>query len=221
VNAPLEAHQPPPQHTEPVRRPRGAALAKLGPYRSLGGAARRAGVALGLLTLLGACASRPRQPVNPAVSLPLYQGHDTELYDDSIEPAAFGMALDKVSFRGSALFRERTQHAALVARVRITTVTIGKIDDKSTYHLQFDVLEQPLAGEDAVRQMDIEVREGSRAYSLIHQLETRARNKTMIAMWKHFRQGEEDAVHFYAAPDDADTLAAVREDIALGALKQP
>jgi hypothetical protein len=146
--------------------------------------------------------------------LPPYTGRDKELFDDSIEASAVGMTMDKPTFRGDARFRERAQRATMVARVKITTVTIDKVDDRSTYHLTMAVIGVPLAGS-GESALELTLREGENAFPLVNQLREGLRDRTLLAMWKRFREGDDASAHFYAAPDDDGTVAAAKEAIVL------
>ena len=146
--------------------------------------------------------------------LPPYAGRDKELFDDSIEASALGMTMDKPTFRGDAKFRERAQKAGTVARVKITTVTIDKVDDRSTYHLTMAVIGAPIAGQ-ADAALELTLREGDNAFPLVNQLREGLRDKTLLAMWKRFHEGDGANAHFYAAPDDELTVAAAKEAIVL------
>src|SRR5262245_44162475 len=78
-----------------------------------------------------------------ARSLPPYTGHAVQLFDDTIEPAAVGLDLDR-SFqpRSDATLRERAQVSDAVLRVRIDTVTVREEGSKKSYELRLKSLEQ-------------------------------------------------------------------------------
>jgi hypothetical protein len=174
-----------------------------------------------MVSALTACGA-PQNPQAAALAaLPPYKGRDTELFNDSIEPAALGMAMDRPHFRGNQEFRERAQAAGFVGMAKITTVTVDKVEDRSTYHLRLTRVGAPFAGSDTSTTVDIDVRPHSAAYGLIHQVQTRAQGKTVTAMWKRYREGEEAVVHYYLAPDDAETVAAAKEAIALHEVAHP
>ena len=168
-------------------------------------------VALGSLAF--ACGA-PQNPRLAALSkLPVYEGKDAQLFDDTIEPAAFGMSMDRPHFRGDAKFRARAQAAGSLAQMKVTTVTIDKLDEKATYHLVLKRADR-LGGADEDG-LEIVVKEGAPGYSVIAQVKARARDKTVVAMWKHFRVGDEDVIHYYFAPDDQETVMAAKEAMAL------
>ena len=161
-----------------------------------------------------ACGAPQSKAQTELSKLPPFAGHDKELYDDSIEATALGMTMDKPTFRGDAKFRERAQKATTVARVKITTVTIDKVDERATYHLTMAVIGPVIAGEPDTA-LELTVHEGDNAFPLVNQLRENLRDKTLLAMWKRFREGDGANTHFYAAPDDELTVAAAKEAIVL------
>ena len=167
-------------------------------------------------SLLGAVAcGAPQSKTQLELSkLPAYAGRDKELFDDSIEPSGLGLTMDRPTFRGDAKFRERAQKAGTVARVKITTVTIDKVDDKATYHLTMAVVGAALSGR-AESALEVTIREGDNSFPVVNQLRENMRDKTLLAMWKRFHEGDDANAHFYAAPDDELTVAAAKEAIVL------
>jgi hypothetical protein len=78
-------------------------------------------------TMLGCGAGITQRP---AASLPVYDGHATQLFDDTIEPRAMGYELDRTPPpMNDALLRERAQVGDAVVRARVTTIT-SKEEDK-------------------------------------------------------------------------------------------
>jgi hypothetical protein len=152
--------------------------------------------------------------------LPAYTGASVKLYNDSIEPSALGLSLDKVSFKNDAVFRERVQQADVVSEVTITTVTIGKTEEKSVYFLQFEPQQGYTKQGLAADMIDLRVADGEGAYPLLNMIQTRARGRKFIGMWKRFREGNVATLHWYFAPDNEDTVAAVKEALTLRELTE-
>jgi hypothetical protein len=168
------------------------------------------------------CGPRQRGTQIDLSKLPPYTGTAQSLFNDNIEPAALGVSLEKPSYKGDATFRQRVQSADVVARVKVTTVTIGKSEEKTTYHLQLELEDQPFSrqqpGQD---ELEVSIPEGSYSYSVMNLVKARARGRQMIGMWKRFREGEEQAIHWYFVPEDPDSTAAVKEALALQELSRP
>ena len=152
--------------------------------------------------------------------LPEYTGGSLKLFNDSIEPSALGLSLERVSFKGDALFRERVQQADVVSEVLITTVTVGKTDEKSVYFLQFEPQQSYTKAGLANDMLELRVADGEGAYPLLNMIQSRARGRKFIGMWKRFRQGNVATLHWYFAPDNEDTVAAVKEALTLRELTE-
>lgn len=176
-------------------------------------------LAFGALLATGALAAGcggPRRPsVVPLAAMQPYDGLDRQRFDDSIDPAVLGLALDRADYRRDERFLARAQTAHGVARMRIVTISIDSSREGAPYRLQLRRLDAPLKHYDEAEAIDVEVRPGSPSYSLLRQYEAKLSNRTALAMWKRFRQNDEPSTHFYLAPDNDDAVAAAREALAL------
>ncbi|MFO0661712.1 MAG: hypothetical protein U0165_18045 [Polyangiaceae bacterium] len=195
-------------------------------YRSKLNAARaalkRSGHAAMLAALVGssligaqACLPQPSNASAEVRSLPEYKDQDATLFDDSVEPYAIGLSLDRPSSRGNSVFRSRAQNARSIMRMRIDTVTTGGGINRSVIRVGMKRVGKPLLGKDESEGFEVEVATGSNAFALFKQAGDRIQGRTVVCMWKLFRVNDEPTLHFYLAPDDDETLAAVRDAVAL------
>lgn len=175
--------------------------------------------ALGAPIVVGCGAPQSRAAADLA-KLPEYKGKDKELFDDSFDVSIAGLSMDKPIYKGDVRFRDRCQAADSIAKVKLTTVTIDKLESRSIFQLQLRVVERLGGPQTPPETVDVTIKEGDPAYGLMLQSNARLRGKTMVALWKRFRQNEEQAMHFVFAPDDPEVVAAVQEAIALSELKK-
>lgn len=186
-------------------------------------------LALALLAAVGpaaGCAAaqdRGATPADPLAGLRPWEGHDRDVFDDNIDPAAVGFSLDGPSPRADRFLRERAQTADVVARVRVSTVTVESIGEQSTYHLGIQVGYPPLATPRVPdRSFELHIRPSSRAYGLAKALDARLRGLTFIAFIRRFAgEDGEPEIHWHLSPDTAEVAAAVQEAVALGELSAP
>jgi hypothetical protein len=171
-------------------------------------------LALSAAPALVACGAPQTRAQIELSKLPQYQGKDAELLDDTIELAAVGLTMEKPYFKGDPTFRERAQKAQVVVRMKVTTVTTDKVDERSTYHLTLTPQGEPFTGSDA-SPLEITLREGDKGFPVVNQVRDNFRGRTVLAMWKRYRQADDAVQHYYLAPDDADTVAAAKEAIVL------
>lgn len=185
----------------------------------------RLALALGALLAAGTLppgCGRPSRPSSvPLEAMHPYDGPDRQRFDDSIDPAVLGLALERGDYRRDGTFLARAQTAHGVARVRIVTVSVDSSREDAPFRLQLRRVGVPLKRLDQAESIEVEVRPGSPSYSLLRQYETKLSNRTALAMWKRFRQGEEPSTHFYLAPDNDEALAAAREALALQEVSGP
>lgn len=153
--------------------------------------------------------------------LPPYENPSAELFDDTIEPAALGLSMAASgNLQFDPKFRERAQQADVVSIVRVTTVTISKADDKSTYTLRFEpTREFKGTFEDDLREIVIS-EHSPQMFSVISAVQTRARGRTMVGFWRRFREQNRMALHFHFFPDTEDTTKAIQDSLALEDLKK-
>lgn len=186
-------------------------------------------LALAVLAMVGpaggcvADQGRPATAVDPLSGLPTWEGHAPEVFDDNIEPAAVGFSLDGPSPRSDRFLRERAQTADVVARVRVSTVTVDSIGEQSTYHLGVHIVDAPLATPRvADRAFELHIRPTSRAFGIAKAVDARLRGLTFIAFIRRFAgEAGEPEFHWHLSPDTAEVTAAVREAVVLGELSSP
>ncbi|MGK4007099.1 cobalamin ABC transporter substrate-binding protein [Sorangium sp. So ce1036] len=186
-------------------------------------------LALALLAAVGpaaGCAAaqdRSATHADPLAGLLPWEGHDRDVFDDNIDPAAVGFSLDGPSPRSDRFLRERAQTADVVARVRVNTVTVESIGEQSTYHLGIQVGYPPLATPRVPdRAFELHIRPSSRAYGVAKAVDARLRGFTFIAFIRRFAgEAGEPEIHWHLSPDTAEVAAAVHEAVALGELSAP
>jgi hypothetical protein len=150
--------------------------------------------------------------------LPLWQGHAVELFDDNIDPTAVGMSMEGPSPRSDRFLRERAQTADVVARVKVSTVTVETVGDESRYRLGVTVGLPTLAKakiED--RTFELLIRPNSRAYAIARAFDSRLRGLTFVGFITRFAGPDgEPEVHWHLSADTRDVADAVKEAVALG-----
>jgi hypothetical protein len=157
---------------------------------------------------------------DPTSGLPLWQGHATELFDDNIDPAAVGLSMDGPSPRSDRFLRERAQTADVVARVRISTVTVETVGEESRYRLGVQVgvptLTKPRIED---RTFELLLRPNSRGYGIARAFDSRLQGKTFVLFISRFAGADGEAdVHWHLSPDTREVTDAVKEAVALGEL---
>lgn len=157
------------------------------------------------------------QPASKAPpKLATYAGAFPSLFDDSIDPAAVGIADIVARPREDSSLRSRTQLAEVVARMRVSTVTVDSSGGQPLYHLQLSWVGAPLVERGfAETYLDLAVRPDSPAFGVVRWLDSRLIGKTFIGFARRFASAEEPQIRFHLSPDSADVLAAVEQAKAL------
>ncbi|AGP34398.1 hypothetical protein [Sorangium cellulosum] len=187
---------------------------------------RLALAALATVGPAGGCVADQERAATAADALggaPAWEGHARDVFDDNIEPAAVGFSLDGPSPRSDPFLRERAQTADVVARVRVSTVTVDSIGDQSTYHLGIQVGYPPLATPRVPdRTFELHIRPQSRSFAIAKAIDARLRGLIFIAFIRRFAGVDgEPEIHWHLSPDTAEVAAAVKEAVVLGELSAP
>lgn len=177
-------------------------------------------VALLAAAVAPACSESPTETRSPAaLGLSPWVDRARIVFDDNIEPAAVGVAMDVPSARGDKFLRERALTADLVSRLRVQTVTIETVGDDSTYHLGVQVATPTLAPDPRITEKTLElvIRTTTPAYGIAKALDQRMQGLTFIGFISRFASpdGSEVDLHWHLAPDTADVAEAVKEAVAL------
>ena len=174
----------------------------------------------------GAAGCGPAQQETPEVpadraGLLAWDGHQHEVFDDNIDPAAVGLTLDgSPSPRSDRFLRERAQTAEVVARVRVNTVTVDKIGEETSYLLAVLVGYPPLTTPKLQdRTFELHIRPTSLAFGIAKAFDARLRGLTFIAFIRRYSsEAGEPEIHWHLSSDTAEVAAAVNEAVALGEL---
>ncbi|MCL2450176.1 MAG: hypothetical protein FWD17_14610 [Polyangiaceae bacterium] len=174
----------------------------------------------------GGCATRSDVvgATAPERALPSYDAQSAELFDDAIEPAAVGYALESTpTFKAPAL-RDRTLTADAVVRARAVTLTSSHEDASGSWQLGLRTLET-LAGTAAPGSFTLEIKATDPSAGVIRASEGRIAGMTFVAFLRAFaepaKQREERSaqLHFHVAPDSKDEVDAVRKAALLGEVR--
>ena len=175
-----------------------------------------------LLTLLLGSGARCAVPnaQGPGRPLPSYAGRSLELFDDTIEPAAAGIALDVGDDpRADRKLRERTQVGDAALRVRIATVTSKDDDGVTRYVVGLRTVERLAGSFPPGDNFEIRVGRNSPSSGLLKGLGDQLAGKPFVGFFRLFVRPDGDPeLHFHLAPDTKLELAAVRDAAALGSL---
>jgi hypothetical protein len=186
---------------------------------------RLALVLVALAGLTQACSAEQGAAATAAdqAGLPAWDERQREVFGDNIDPASVGLTLEGPSPRSDVFLRERAQTADVVARVRVSTVTIDSIGDESSYHLGIQVGYPPLTTPRVSdRAFELNIRPTSRGFAIAKAFDARLRGMTFIAFIRRYAgEAGEPELHWHLSPDTAEVAAAVKEAVALGELSVP
>lgn len=179
-------------------------------------------VGTGAISGCGAAQDPPVVPVDQA-GLHAWDGHERDVFDDNIDPAAVGLTFEGPSPRSDRFLRERAQTADVVARVRVNTVTVDSIGEETSYQLGIQVGYPALTPSKVQdRTFELHIRPTSPAFSIGKAFDARLRGLTFIAfIRRYFSDSSEPEFHWHLSPDTAEVAAAVKEAAALGELSAP
>lgn len=163
----------------------------------------------------GRDANDPSRPVST------YSGRQADLFDDTIEPAAVGLDLDKgYSPRLDKTLRERALTAEGVVRVRVSTVTAKSSGPTAIYQLGLHTVEKLAGNNPPPSDFTVQVTNTSTSHGIMKSFESRIVGYAFIAFVREFAQpnGERE-IHFHLAPDTKDVKTAVGDALLMNELK--
>jgi hypothetical protein len=184
-------------------------------------------VAIALFGCGGSAAGRPGPgSAREGAPTPSYGGHQAELFDDAIEPAAIGYDLNRVTLppRSSMLLRERAQVGDAVVRARLTTITSKDEEHGQSWQLSFRTLET--LTEAGLREGDftVQVPPSGSSVGMLRAFEGRLVGGTFIVFVREFRRpgsSGESELHFHVARDAQADIAAVRAALTVNLVRRP
>ena len=187
--------------------------------RSLASALSRSSVVTVVALTIASCGTPG--PAGPTRPLPTYVGHTTELFDDTIEPAAVGISLDVgVDPRSDRRLRERTQVGDAVLRVRVTTITAKEDENGAPFFiLGFHTLESLAGAFPPGDTFEVTVGKSSPSAGLLKGMQEQVVGRTFVGFVRAFVRSDGDQeIHFHLAPDTKAEIAAVKDAAALAGL---
>jgi hypothetical protein len=147
-------------------------------------------------------------------------GRAREVFDDGIDPAAVGLSMEGPSPKADPFLRERAQTADIVARVKVTTVTVDSIGEETMYHLVVLVGVPPLATPRIPDPtFELLIRPSSRAFGIARAFDARLQGLTFVGFIQRFAGADgEPELHWHLSADTEEVVAAVRDAVALAEL---
>lgn len=200
-------------------RPLGVALTPLAV--GLAFAPAVASIAMFSAAMFSAGCGGAAQDVGGGRAVSAYSGHQADLFDDTIEPAAVGLDFDKgYTPRLDRTLRERAQVGDAVVRVRVSTITAKTDGPDASYQLGLHTVEK-LAGDHAPpSDFTIRINKTSDSYGIMKNFESRLVGYAFVAFVREFSHpGGEREIHFHLAPDTKDVKAAVGDAMLMNELK--
>lgn len=169
-----------------------------------------------------ACGPAPGAKTAQPKAAPAYSGRPAALFDDSIEPAAVGLDMERdYNAKADKTLRERALAADGIFRARLSTVTKKNESNGSTYELALRSVEKlagrtPSTGDSFL----VNVQPASPALGIIRSFEARLVGKEFIAFVKTFsKEGGETEIHVHLAPASNEVRAAISDAVALEAVQ--
>lgn len=172
-----------------------------------------------VVVCVSGCAGKPAEA--PTRPLPAYSGHATELFDDTIDPAAVGLDVDRSYVpRSDLLLRERAQVADAVIRVKVATLTAKQEDSGTSYDIGFRSVETIAGDHPPSPDFGVKIGRASHSAGIMRSFEDRLVNKDFIVFVRLFVRSDGDKeLHFHLAPDTKEMRVAVMNAVQLDRLK--
>jgi hypothetical protein len=171
--------------------------------------------------LYAGCGPRPAPgsgPVDPSSFAP-YTGRAVELFDDKVDAASVGLADVNVNPHRDPVFHERVTQAEAIARMRVSTVTIDKVEGQPVYHVSLVFVTSLVNRGFSENGIELSIGPSSPSFGVVKWLDTRIIGRTFVGFVRRFSGTEEPVVRFHLSADSPDVLGAIREATALADVK--
>lgn len=175
------------------------------------------GLALAAAPLAAACSGAGD---GAGASAPRWEGKMFESFPDDIDPAALGLPTENRPTTDPR-FRQRAIDAEVIARVRVTTVSVERRSNgEPVFRIGLQLanprlIERQPYGE----RLEVVVKPGGAAHGFARAWDVRLQGKTFVGFFRRFaaQNGEEGetVVHFHLAADSKEVGDAVQQVIAL------
>jgi hypothetical protein len=177
-------------------------------------------LAASTLAAPGCGPSQDAQSATAVDGLPSWLGHEREVFDDGIDPAAVGLSMEGPSPRNDPFLKERALTADVVARVKVTTVTVDSVGDDSMVHLGILVGDPPLRTPTIPDQrFELLIRPSGRAFGIAKAFDARLQGLIFVGFLKRFAGPDGEAeIHWHLSADTPEVVAAVKDAVALAEL---
>ena len=158
---------------------------------------------------------------SPGRPLPPWEGHQTELFDDAIDPRAVGLNLDDTRTpQTDTVVRERTQVGDAVVRARVDTVTQKRNGEDVEYQLGLRVLETLTGAHPPPDEFVVRFDKASPSAGIMRSLDARLGGKSFVVFVREFKGPDgEPRYYVHIAADTKDVVAAVKDAAALSEFK--
>ena len=147
--------------------------------------------------------------------LPMWTAELQRLFDDQLDPAAFGMSMSGTPPSRDPLLPLRTQAADVCARMRVQTVVRDSVGDNTRFELSMQVGVPTLmpARIDA-RTFLLTVGPHSGSFGLVQSMENTLGGHTFIGFVRRFAGAEGPEIHYHLTSDNEE-VAKVIQQVAL------
>jgi hypothetical protein len=157
------------------------------------------------------------EAVAPKRPLPTYIAHETELFDDGIEPRAVGLELEAPDHPlHNPKFKERIEIADAVVRARVTTVTAREEDTGTAYQVSLKTVEKLTGSHPPAQTFTLDIDRRSGAVGVLRNFNGRLVGMSFIVFLRAYvRPDGDQEYHFHITQDAADVKKAVTETAAV------
>ncbi len=182
---------------------------------------RHAFFSASLVLLSTGCGGDGPDPAVPQRPLPTYLGHETDLFDDGIEPRAVGLELEKPDNPlQDPKFRERVITSDAVLRARVATVTTREEDSGAAFQLSLRVTERLAGPHPPGDPFTLDVGRKSASLGVLKNFNARLVGMSFIVFVRRYVRPDGDSeLHFHLTQDAPDVKKAAVETAAINSVR--
>lgn len=149
-----------------------------------------------------------------------WQGQLQNLFDDSVDPSAIGLAGPSFSTAQGAV-QQRADKADYIVFARAVTVSTQGVDKALSYLISLRIEPEPVAGpKPPFDSLDLTITQDNPSFSLVKARDMQLTGTRFVAFLRFFPGSPDPVIHWHLARDGQDVVHAINNATLLSSVSK-